>query len=86
LQLVSLDEGVVLVTVDDGSCDVRAGTYGMNIGSIGAGPDPGEGTKRSQAAKRVVGLASFRVDVGSVVVDIPLTACRLWRVPGSSAD
>jgi hypothetical protein len=86
LQLIVFDEGVVLVAVDDRAGDVGPRTYGMNIGPVGAAPYTSQGTEWSQIAEGIAVAVSFGVDVGSVVVEIPLTACRVRKVPGRARD
>ena len=46
----------------------------MHVGPVGAGPDPGQRTERTEVGERVVVAVGLGVDVGSVVVNTSFAA------------
>jgi hypothetical protein len=69
LQLVMLDEDIVQAPVDYRAVDVRSGTDGMIVAALGALPDPGKATKRTEVRERDGVSVRLSVDVGSVRSD-----------------
>jgi hypothetical protein len=60
----------------------------MDVRPVGAGPDAGKGTERTEVGERVVAAVSLGVDVGSVVVERLLSGHRktITLSADSSAD